>query len=101
VPVFAINLGNTEYGITIGYGTCKTGTFHIVTAQYLVTSATECCPWSVVADPNAPSGRIEIPDCDFLMSYGTGGTSFINATFACMGPTEDTTCGGVKALYAE
>jgi hypothetical protein len=101
VPVFAINLGNTETGVTIGYGACKTGSFHIMTVMYQVTAATDCCFWSVVADPNLPSGRIEIPDCEFNLTYGSGGQGIINPNPTCTGPIEDTTWGGVKALYSE
>jgi hypothetical protein len=102
--VFAINLGTTSGGITIGYGTCKTGTFHIMTALYQVVMApTPCCRWLVVADPNLPSGKIEIPDCAFLMAYGTGGQGIVNMTVncPCNVPTQETTWGQVKALYTE
>jgi len=101
--VFAINLGTTSGGITIGYGTCKTGTFHIMTALYSVVSAGTCCRWSVIADPNLPSGKIEIPDCAFDLTYGTGGQGIVNMTGACPCnvPTEETTWGQVKALYTE
>ena len=104
MPVFAINLGTTSAGITIGYGTCKTGTFHIMTALYQVVAApTPCCRWSVIADPYLPSGKIEIPDCAFELTYGTGGQGFINSGVNCNCniPTEDTTWGQMKALYTE
>ena len=104
VPVFSVNLGNTADGITIGYGTCKTGTFHIMTALYSVTSASPCCWWFVVADPNLSSGMIEIPDCQFNLTYGIGGLAIINPSppmCICSVPTEDTTWGQVKVLYSE
>jgi FlgD Ig-like domain len=83
LPVFAINLGTTETGITIGYGSCKVGTFLIMTALYEVTSATDCCPFSVVADPYLASGRIEVPDCDFNLTYGEGLTGIVNSNPTC------------------
>jgi hypothetical protein len=104
LAVFAVNLGNTSAGVTVGYGTCKTGTFHIMTALYQVFApAGPCCRWKVVADPSLSSGKIEIPDCLFLMSYGTGGQGIVNMnqTCPCNVPTEDTTWGQVKALYTE
>ena len=101
-PVFAVNLGNTETGITIGYMTCKTGSFHVMTAVYQLTSVGTCCHWSVVADPNLPSGKIEIPDCDFNLTYGTAGQGIFGTNpTCCWDPVEDTTWGGVKALYVE
>jgi hypothetical protein len=104
IAVFAINFGNTNDGITIGYPTCKTGTFHIMTVMYSVTTADPCCYFSVVADPNLASGKIEIPDCDYNMQYGTGGQGILNSsvpTCDCNVPTESTTWGQMKALYAE
>jgi len=101
LPVFAINLGNTAAGITIGYGVCKTGSFHIITALYqTIIGPTACCRWSVVADPSLPSGKIEIPDCDFNLSYGTGGQALVGSMCpTCNVPLEDTTWGQMKALY--
>jgi hypothetical protein len=103
LAVFAVNLGNTTAGITIGYGICKTGTFHIMTALYQVLAApTQCCRWTVVADPSLSSGKIEIPDCAFLLTYGTGGQGLVGTMCpTCNVPTEDTTWGQVKALYTE
>lgn len=103
LPVFAINLGTTEAGITIGYGTCKTGTFHIITALYSVVSVTPCCYFPVIPDPNLSSGKIEIPDCNFDMTYGTSGQGILSSlvTCDCDVPAQETTWGQVKALYTD
>jgi hypothetical protein len=102
LPVFPINLGNTEAGITIGYGQCESGSFLIMTSVYYVTSATDCCSWRVVPDPNVLSGKIEIQDCNFGLTYGYGGEGMIHRTPACPWvATEDTTWGRVKVLYSE
>jgi len=103
IAVFAVVLGNTEVGITVGYGLCKVGTFHIESVLYNATSATDCCYFSVIPDPNLTSGKIEIPDCLFNLTYGTGGQGILNSnpTCNCNVPTEDTTWGQVKALYTE
>ena len=103
LPVFSINFGNTETGITIGYGLCKTGTFLIMAVQYNVTSATDCCYWSVVADPTIPSGLIEVGGCLFTLEYATGGRGIINGTptCTCNVAAGDATWGHVKALYTE
>lgn len=125
IPVFPVVLGDPEYGVTIGYGTCKTGSFLILTMLYQMTGVTpNCCCWSVIPDPNVSSGQIEISDCDFNLSYGTGGLAIINSTvdcqcFACMSPacleafyaqktgcllptpSDESTWGRVKALYTD
>ena len=103
VCAFPIYIGDTETGIIVGYPTCKVGTFLIVTATYnVLESATECCRWSVVPDPSLPSGKIETVDCFFMVHYPPGGQAVVNATpeCTCSVPTEDTTWGKLKALYA-
>lgn len=99
-------LGNPETGVSIAYaGDCFTGTFVILKALYSVTgSAPTCCHWTV--GPNVRLGRsqIEGSDCDFHLIYPAAGKGIINATPTCpcgAVPTEQTTWGGVKALYAE
>jgi len=101
IPVFAVNFGNTAAGITVGYPVCKTGTFHIMTSLYQVAvGPTQCCRWFVIADPSLESGKIEIPDCDYVMAYGTGGQALVGSMCpTCNVPVEDTTWGQMKALY--
>jgi len=101
LPVFSVNFGNTSVGITVGYPTCKTGTFHIMTALYQVLGApAACCRWYVIPDPSLASGKIEIPDCAYVMAYGTGGQALVGAMCpTCNVPLEDTTWGQMKALY--
>ena len=104
IAVFAINFGNTNDGITIGYPTCRAGTFHIMTVMYTVVGADPCCYFSVVADPNLSSGLIEIPDCEYDMAYGTGGQGILNSdpvNCDCDVPVESTTWGQLKALYTD
>jgi hypothetical protein len=96
--------GNSQTGIQMGYGTCQTGTFHILTISYVVDGLTpECCLYPVVADPGVSSGKIEVVDCDSHLSYGTGSYGIINAnsTCDCNIPIADATWGRVKALYGE
>jgi hypothetical protein len=103
-PKFAVTIGCTACGITIGYGQCMSGTFHIMTAVYQVISAPTCCRWFVGSDPNVSSGKIEIPDCDFNMTYGSGGEGILNANSTCCcdcGHSEDTTWGQMKATYGD
>ena len=100
LPVFAVTIGNTASGVIISYATCKTGWFHIMTVLYEVASVGTCCHWSVIPDPSLPSGRIEIPDCDYNMTYGTGGQGIFDTNPTCCStPTDETTWGKVKAVY--
>jgi len=102
LPVFTVTVGNTESGICIGYGMCKTGWFHIMTAVYQVTSVGQCCDWHVVADPNLPSGRIAVLDCDSNLDYGNGWMAIFDTNPSCCStPNDESTWGKVKALYVE
>ncbi len=64
----------------------------------------DCCGWYVDADPHVPSELIEAWDCDGNTMYPKGSPGLFNANSSrpCGAvPTEDTTWGRVKALYAE
>ena len=58
---------------------------------------------SIIPDPSAPSGEIEGVDCmePANKTFPTGGGGRINSdqTCDCNVPVEDTTWGGIKALY--
>jgi hypothetical protein len=125
IPLFPVVLGSSQNGVAVGYGSCRVGTFHILTMLFQMTAVTpNCCCWDVAPDPNLPSGRIEIPDCDFSLTYGTGGRAIINPsencpcswcaspacleafyaqTTGCLLPTpaDESTWGRVKALYTD
>jgi hypothetical protein len=103
VSAFPVHIGDTETGIIVGYDTCKIGTFLMTATYNVLAPASECCRWLVVPDPSVPSGKIEIGDCSFWWEYPPGGQAIINSTpdCTCSVPTEDTTWGQVKALYAE
>ena len=98
--------GNSQFGKSIGYGSCLTGTLHILTIVYFAQGLSEpCCLYPVLPDPNVPSGEIEIGDCDYNTVFGVGLVTTINGdpTCPCGYPVavEETTWGGVKALYGE
>jgi hypothetical protein len=103
--VFPLTIGESQFGIFVGYGQCKSGTVHILTIKYRSLGPTEpCCYYPVVPDPSSESGHIEVVDCvDFNIMYGTGGHGIVNAnaTCSCDVPAEETTWGRLKALYTE
>lgn len=99
---FAVVLGNTQTGYSVGYGACKIGTVHICTMQMFNSGTTPaCCLWQVVPHPANANGRIEGSDCNFDLILPTGGAAIVNSNTGCNCnvPTQDTTWGGVKALF--
>jgi hypothetical protein len=105
--VFPVTLGSSQTGVTVGYGTCRSGPLHVLTITYAMSGPSEpCCMYPVLPDPSLASGKIEIVDCGFNLMYGTGTNCTVNSNSSCICgrgavvPAEKTTWGHVKALYA-
>jgi hypothetical protein len=104
--VYPVTIGNSQNGISMGYGACLSSPVHVLTINYLCSvPAPECCQYPVLPDPQAlPTAGIWTVDCDFNQLAATGRAGVINPTpdCRCVGavPVDDTTWGGVKALYA-
>jgi hypothetical protein len=100
---FAAVIGNTNVGISIGYGTCQSAPTYLGSVNYLGTIAAPCSYISVVPDPGALSGEIEGVDCSTpeQKTFPTGGQGIINGDGSCFcdTPVEETTWGGIKSLY--
>ena len=101
---FATVIGSSITGTSVAYGACLTIPVHLVTVSFAGTSVPPCTYISIVPDPTAPTGKIEAVDCgwpDWQKIFPTGGEAIVNSTpqCNCSVPVEDTTWGGVKALY--
>jgi hypothetical protein len=71
--VFPVTLGNSQTGVSIGFGACKTSRVHCLTMNYFTTGTTEgCCPYRVLPHPSVESGEVEFADCDFNVFFGQG-----------------------------
>ena len=103
---FPTVIGNTQVGISIAYGGCFTGPILLATINFFANGISPICSYiTVVPDPLAPSGNIEVVDCAVpaAKSFGTGGQFIINPDpstgCTCAWPVQESTWGGVKALY--
>jgi hypothetical protein len=103
--VFPVTIGGSQGGVSIGYGTCRTGPIHVQTISYFTQGLTaNCCRYYVLPDPNAESGKINIVDCAATETNATSIRAVINATASCPcgEPTaEESTWGEVKSLFEE
>ena len=103
VIAFATAIGNTQTGISVAYGGCFVGPIHLATINWFAQGLTSpCCMMSAVEDPGAPSGLIEAVDCAQFKVFPTGGQAIINGQINecwCSVPVQETTWGGVKAMY--
>ena len=98
--------GNSQVGISIGYGICQLGpSIHILTINYFVQGDGEpCCQYPVLPHPSWPDA-IHVVDCDNNLLPATGLVATINTDSTCPCgypvPVEDTTWGKVKNLYSQ
>jgi hypothetical protein len=102
--VLPITIGNSQTGVVTSYGgQCVLGPTHLLTILvYGAGQSQECCFWMLQAHPDAPSGRIESVDCANQIVLRTSGVGLVNPdAHYCVNPTEPTTWGKVKAVYAD
>jgi hypothetical protein len=83
MPAFPVTLGNSETGVSIGFGTCKTSSdFLVLTILYFMPGTTQgCCLFPILPDPKADTaytGQVEFVDCAFELALGRGSWSFIS-----------------------
>jgi hypothetical protein len=100
---FPTVIGTSVGGISVGYGGCFPAPINLGMANFFGTAAAACTMVSIVPDPASLSGEIEGVDCGVpaVKVFPTGGVGYVNAdvTCECNIPVEETTWGGVKALY--
>jgi hypothetical protein len=102
--LFAVTIGNSQMGTSVGYGTCRVGPTYVMGINYFTNGQTApCCYYPVLPDPLAVPLAIRSVDCDFEEWSVTGGTGIIKSgpTCHCGVAAEESTWGQVKALYAE
>ena len=76
----------------------------MLTIQFFASGATApCCIFEVVADENAPSGQIEMVDCEENILFAVGQSGVINpdASCACVDivPVQESSWGKIKSLF--
>ncbi len=100
---FPIQIGNSQTGKSVGYGSCRTSATVVTTINYFVlTPPTQsCCSYPVLAHP--VSGHIWVVDCadNLLDARGAEAIIYPNGTCLCEAVVrvEETTWGRLKAMY--
>jgi len=100
-PAFSLANGDSQNGVAILYGTCRSGTFRLMRISYYAASlADPCCEFAVLPDPREPSDILGA-DCNFELYTMSGSPVIINpnATCDCAVPVDDTSWGRIKSLY--
>jgi len=123
--VFPVTIGNSQTGVSIGYGVCLFDRAHVLTLNFFTQGTSpECCCYFVYPHPESTTGEIEVVDCGNNLVTANGGWGYINADWVTCGcwvdlnvndegpagpygcindpiAVEQATWGKVKALYSE
>jgi hypothetical protein len=76
--------GDSQNGITIDYGGCRSGSFYVMRVSYMLGSEAEsCCHIVPLAHPAAASGKIEAVDCSGTSFPIAGGPVVVNPELYC------------------
>ncbi|MFQ5511971.1 MAG: hypothetical protein ACE5EO_08995 [Candidatus Krumholzibacteriia bacterium] len=103
----AVQVGNAESGTAIGLGICLAGPVHFLTLRYFCEGKSARCSYFEVSEYVRDNYRgLNYVDCDLNMVAAAGGRTYINGGQDCpcdipgfTTPVEESTWGGVKALY--
>lgn len=94
--------GTSIDGVSVEYGACLSGPIHLATIHFFGSNEPPCTYVGIVPHPDSPSGRIEGFDCAETRFFPTGGQFIVNPVYyycGCWVPVQQTTWGGIKALY--
>jgi hypothetical protein len=95
-------IGSAETGLAVYYdGACLFSNILVVTVSYFCTGASATCArLTVVPDPAASSGNIEVVDCSYQVQTALGLEMCVNPDGSCCAdPVETSTWGQIKSLY--
>jgi hypothetical protein len=99
--VYPVTVGGSQTGVSIGYGSCKAAPIHILTLNFFTMGMTpQCCLYPVL--PHPVNGGPWMVDCSNNQLPAAARIAVVNGNLTCtceIVPTEETTWGGVKALY--
>jgi hypothetical protein len=83
-PVFPVTLGNSQVGVSIGFGSCLNTPVHVLTINYYGQGLSDaCCLYQVVPDPVAVEGEILLTDCSFETLIGATFDHRVNGNGTC------------------
>jgi hypothetical protein len=105
ISAYPTVIGNSQSGISIGYGACIVSPNLLLTINYFGSGLTPPCSYiKVVPDPQAiPPGNVLVVDCGIPAAKwtATGGAMVVNPLESCLCdiPVQETTWGRVKSLY--
>ena len=102
---FGVVIGNSQTGVSIGYGGCLSGPIHLMTVRLFVQGLSEpCCLYPVTPDLEHSEPKIWMVNCDFVQLEAASAYAVVNPTGACQCSsvkTEEATWGKIKSMYSD
>ena len=101
-------IGTSVAGVSLGYGSCQgqVADIHLGTVNFFTNTASAVCDLiSIIPHPGAPTGLVEMVDCSlpspikYTLTKGGQGRVNNDGSCSCTVAVEETTWGGIKALY--
>ena len=105
-PQIGVQIGNTQTGLAVGYGTCVITSVVVVAFINVFGQGTTpaCTLYPVTDDPAAGTGTIDVVDCVNQFSVAQPHPlNVINPDASCMCsvvPVKESTWGAIKSLYS-
>jgi hypothetical protein len=121
---FPVTIGNSQVGVSVGYGTCRVGPILVQSINYFVRGLTpDCCCYDI--RPHPINGGPNMVDCTDNLLVASAARGIINSTTncpcnACLSPAcveafssqiggcikppvpaDATTWGRVKSMYSD
>ena len=103
---FPVTIGNSQTGVSIGYGACLAGPISTLGINFFAAGLTQtCCDYSITAfdDPETDPNFIQVVDCGENLIEGSGRINTVNGNpqeCDCAAvPVEETSWGQIKAMF--
>jgi hypothetical protein len=81
--MFPVTLGNSQTGVSIGYGTCHSGPVHVLSMTYMTSGTTEThCLYRV--RPHPADSFVQMVDCSENLLEADAGRVYLNSDLGCI-----------------
>jgi hypothetical protein len=101
-PMFAVTIGNSQAGVSVGFGSCRHWPVLVLTVNYFAYGTTPAdCVYRTL--PHPATGQIYMADCEYNVVPLTSGGNFINPPEGDCAPVpvETSTWGSIKSLFSD
>ena len=103
-----LKFGSAPTGVDIGYGGCHFTLTHVLTVTYYLDGRSQPCSYlEITPTTSGNTTGILMVRCDQELDYAEGGRAYVNGNASCQcfaagspTPTERSTWGGIKDMYA-